>query len=251
MSNEYGLSDLFTKNYIAVFTDGSSFISKDKKYYEASSAIVIVINNIEVCRFGCFHKNGTNSIGEVYAMMLAIDKVEELKRDNPELRDYFTFYVSDSKYVVSSLTEWIFNWVKLNKGRKEWISSSNKPIAYQWIMKYLYDNYISNENWVANNMIIHINGHVSDKAIGPSYRKCIKRNAKKTWNYKKCITMATFKELVRYNHLVDSVAETVRENKSVYFEERNEDSPWVKRKRILPVRNQRFVIKSRNNESRI
>ena len=89
-------------NYIAAFTDGSSYISKDQKYYEASSAVVIIINDKEVCRLGCFHKNGTNSIGEVYALMLAIEKVEELKRDNPELNDYFTFYVSDSRYVVQS-----------------------------------------------------------------------------------------------------------------------------------------------------
>ena len=249
--SDYNLSDLMSRNYIGVFTDGSSYIDKKKEYYEASSAVIIVINNIEVCRLGCFHVNGTNSIGEIYAMMLAIDKVEELKRDNPELRDYFTFYVSDSKYVVSSLTEWIFNWVKINENNKIWKSSSNQPISYQWIMKYLYNNYISDKAWRDKNLILHINGHVNNKSIGAAYKKALKRNSQKTWSYKKCITLNTFKELVSYNHIVDAIAEKIRSEKITYYEEGDENTQWVRRKRILPVRNQRFVIKSRTNESRI
>lgn len=249
--NKNNMTDLMTKNYIAVFTDGSSFIDNKSNYYEASSAIVIVINDVEVCRFGCYHNNGTNSIGEIYAMMMAIERISELKKDNPELRDYFTFYISDSKYVVSSLNEWIFNWVNINKNNDIWISSSKKPVAYQWIMKYLYDKYISDNDWQTNNAIIHINGHIGEKDLQVKYGKALKRNNQTTWKYQKFITLETFKRLVSYNHIVDSLAEKIRINKYFYHEEGNENIQWVIRKRKLPIRNQRVVIKSRENKNKI
>ena len=245
------MKDLLEGKCITVFTDGSSYIDTKNNFYEASSAVVISINNDIVYKFGCYHNNGTNSIGEVYAMMLAIEKVEELKRDNPELRDYFTVYISDSKYVVSSLNEWIHSWAVLNKYNEVWKSSSNKPIAYQWIMKYLYDKYISKHSWQENNLIIHINGHIQSKDIGKYYSKALKRNSKQTWKYQRAITRHTFESLVQGNIIVDRFAEKIRLEKLFYYEERNENTPWVKRKRRIPVRNQRLIIKSRKNESRI
>ena len=245
------MKDLLEGKCITVFTDGSSYIDKKTNFYEASSAIVININSEEVCRFGCYHNNGTNSIGEVYAMMLAIEKVEELKRDNSELKDYFTVYISDSKYVVSSLNEWIHGWAALNKYNEIWKSSSNKPIAYQWIMKYLYEKYISKHSWQENNLIIHINGHIQSKDISKYYSKALKRNSKQTWKHQRAITKHTFESLVQGNHIADHVAEKIRLEKLFYYEERNENSLWVKRKRRIPARNQRWIIKSRKNESRI
>ena len=245
------MKDLLESNHITVFTDGSSYIDKKTDFYEASSAIVININGEEIYRFGCYHNNGTNSIGEVYAMMLAIEKVEELKRDNPNLRDYFTVYISDSKYVVSSLNEWIHGWAALNRYNEVWKSSSNKPIAYQWIMKYLYEKYISKQSWQENNLIIHINGHIQSKDISKYYAKALKRNGKQTWKYQRAITKATFEKLVQGNNIVDRLAEKIRLNKLFYYEERNENTSWVKRKRRVPTRNQRWIIKSRKNESRI
>ena len=174
------MTDLFSSNYIAVFTDGSSFIKNE--YYEASSAVVIVINGEVVCKFGCFHVNGTNSIGEIYAMMLAIERVEELKRDNPELRDYFTFFVSDSKYVVSSLNEWVYNWANKNKTDDIWIGSSGKPVMYQNFIKYLYYNYLIDSEWKKRNLIFHMNGHINQNQIGIKYKKALVRNNKETSN---------------------------------------------------------------------
>ena len=238
-------------NYIAAFTDGSSYISKDQKYYEASSAVVIIINDKEVCRLGCFHKNGTNSIGEVYALMLAIEKVEELKRDNPELNDYFTFYVSDSRYFVQIANECVYTLEKLNRNSDIWKSSSGNPVAYQFVWKYLFEKYFTKQSWLNDNMIIHMNGHITGKKLIESYKKAFKRNSNQTWAKQRAITLDAFKWMVDMNNIVDHLAEMIRTEKLYYFEKGSEDSKWVKRKRNIPTRNQRWIIRSRKNESKI
>lgn len=251
------MSDIFDGNYIAVYTDGSSFISKDKSYYEASSAVVITINGEVVHKLGCFHVNGTNSLGEFYAMMLAIDKVEEIKKDNPELKDYFTIYISDSKYVVSSLNEWVYNWVELANYNYDivWKNSSKQEIAYQFIIKYLYKKYISNKDWQEKNLIFHTNGHINKtnpKEISAYYGKVRKRNSYNMMMHRKFLRLETFKEIVNNNHAVDALAEYIRTNKNIYYEnEGSENIQWLIRKRKNLIRDQRIIIKSRKNLSKI
>lgn len=236
---------LFSKNHIAVFTDGSSFIKGN--YYEASSAVCITINGEEVCRFGCYHINGTNSLGELYAMMLAIDRVEEIKRDNPELQSYDTYYISDSKYVVESLRNWIFNWSRSGKN-SIWKLSNGEPVLYQKFLKYIYYNYISNSKWRSTNYILHTNGHIdctSGKKFIKAYNKAKYRNSK----YIKSdieFTQDDFRIIVCKNSSVDKLADYIRSNKISYFEERNETT-WEIRKRKIPIRKNMIVIKSRKN----
>ena len=239
---------LFDKNYIAAFTDGSSIIKHD--FYEASSSIVIIINGEEICRFGCYHVNGTNSLGEIYAMMLAIERVEEIKRDNPKLKNYETYFISDSKYVVSSLNEWIHNWVRINKHNNDvWVTSSHSPIMYQWIMKYLYFKYMKNNYWTALNKIIHTNGHVNfnnEKDLKKYFKKFMYRNPI-CYN----ATVNEYKYVVEMNNQADRLADKIRSEKLFYYEEREDGLSWEIRRKRIPTRNQRIIIKSRKNESKI
>ena len=247
------MSDIFDGNYIAVFTDGSSFISKDKSYYEASSAVVITINGEIVDKLGCFHTNGTNSLGEFYAMMMAINKVEEIKKDNPELKDYFTIYISDSKYVVSSLNEWVHNWASLANYdyNKVWKNSSKTDIAYQSIIKYLYRKYISDDEWQETNLIFHTNGHINNtnpKELSLYYGKVRKRNSYNMMMHRKFLKLESFNNIVNMNNIADTLAEYIRSNKNIYYEsEGSENVQWLIKRRKNQVRDNRIVIKSRKN----
>ena len=241
---------MFSKNHITVYTDGSSFIKND--FYEASSGCVIFINNIEVCRFGCYHINGTNSLGEMYAMMMAIDRISDIKKDNPELKDYPVYYISDSKYVVESLRNWVFNWSK--QGDTLWKGSSGNPVMYQWIIKYLYSNYIANPKWRNKSIILHTNGHIDinkKKSFIKAYNKAKFRNKDVLSDFGISFSIDDFQSIVNNNNIVDKLAEYVRINKLRYYEKVGSDFEWEIRKRNLQKRNQKIVIKSRKNESKI
>ena len=245
------MSDIFDGNNIVVYTDGSSLINKD--YYEASSAIVITINGKIVDKLGCFHINGTNSLGEFYAMMMAIDKVEEIKNDNPELKDYFTIFVSDSKYVVSSLNEWSDNWAKSANYdySKVWKNSSNSEISHQWIIKYLHKKYISNNEWMKKNIFIHTNGHINGdniKEVSVYYNKVTKRNSYNMMMHRKFLRLESFKTIVNMNSEVDKLAEYIRINKNIYYENEESENKWEIKIRKNQVREKRIVIKSRKNK---
>jgi len=243
---------MFDHNYIVAYTDGSSVIKGD--FYEASSAVIIIINGIKVCEFGCYHVNGTNSLGELYAMMLAIERIEEIKKENPGLKNYSTYFISDSKYVVSSLNEWIFNWARINKYNNGiWLTGSKSPIMYQWIIKYLYFKYISNDEWRNNNLFIHTNGHVNhlnDNEVSRYYKKFCYRNPLLEGNHI-ISTLEEYTDLVKSNGDVDRLADKIRNRKLFYYEEREEDLQWEIRKKRIPVRNQKIIIKSRKNTSKI
>lgn len=241
------VTDLFEHNYIGVFTDGSSLIDKNKSFYEASSGYLIVINDVEVFRGQLYHNNGTNSIGEVYAMFAAIEKVEEIKRMNPELKDWFTFFVSDSQYVINSLTKFILSWKKQGYD-KIWVGSSGDIVKYQKIFKHIQKTYLDNDTWYKTNVFLHIKGHLDKKPkiVPLQHKKFINFNGKRL-NYKqKFVSKESFDKLIRYNSKVDFIADEARLKKIYYKEERLSDEKWEIKENKLPIKNQRVIIRSRN-----
>lgn len=245
MYSNGGPVDLINGNYIAVFTDGSSIIGKNKSYYEASSAYMIVINGEEVHQCQFYHDNGTNSIGEVYAMHQAIEKVEEIKRDNPELKDYFTFYVSDSQYVIKSINVYMKAWRKQGY-EAVWKGSNGKDIAYQNIFKHINKKYFDHQSWYKTNMFIHIKGHLSEKRNHREYfKKFIDFNSLQMSYKRRFCYFDTFEELANYNTKVDELADEARLKKIFYKEKRLSDK-WDIKENLLPKRNQRIIIRSRN-----
>lgn len=245
---DYNKKDILDHNYIGVFTDGSSFIGKNKSSYEAASGYIIVINDIPVFKCGFYHKNGTNSIGEVYAMLAAIEKVEEIKRYNSELKEYFTFYLSDSQYVIRSLNEYILSWKKQGYDNI-WRTSNGELVSYQSIFKYILNTYLDDSEWYKTNVFLHMKGHL-DKANHnkkfDSYKKMLQFNGKKLQYKKRSIKWDSFNNLISYNCNADEIADNCRINKIKYFEKVLGGNTWVIKENPLLKRNQRIVIRSRN-----
>ena len=132
---------------IYIFTDGSSLIHDNK--YEASSAIIAIDEDgNEVLRQGTYHINGTNSLGELYAMLMALkfsNRLNKLKIRN--------CIISDSEYIVKSLTKWIYKWATNN-----WIGSKGEEIKFSDIFKDIYDKYIITRK-ILLSPIYHMTSH--------------------------------------------------------------------------------------------
>lgn len=219
-------------NTITMITDGSSLIKGN--YYESSSSVIIYINDIFAMRLGCFHMNGTNSLGELYAFILGLDRISDIIYNNPELKDSKISIISDSEYVVNSLTVWYKSWIK--KGIDSyWISSSGKPVMYQDKIRYLLKNYILEKDID----IYHMRGHVNQKVdFNKAYKKfCNKYNTR--------INEEDFSKMVDLNNQADRLAEYIRINKFDYYEELGE-TEWVKSQRKNQIRNGSIVVKGRN-----
>lgn len=225
-------------NLIILSVDGSSLI-KNKKY-ESSSACSIYINNEHVCDFGVYHKNGTISLGELYSMVLGLDRLSEIISDNdPLLNDSDILIVSDSEYVVKSLNSYIYSWIKQGFDNI-WKSSKGDDIAYQELFKYIYKTYHNGNIYNIKSIpvsIYHISGHITN------YNKSIydKFNIKNKSN----ISKELFENFIKYNNHSDELANEIRLNKNIYFEKRG-NTKWLKKEKRMNTRNGKIVILPRN-----
>lgn len=220
-------------NNILVFTDGSSLIRKG--HYESSSAGSIYINHNHICEFGSYNYDSTNSFGELYAIVMAFDKLSDIIYNNPELNKYQIFIISDSEYVVKSLNIYLKSWIKQGMNNN-WINSKNKPVAYQSIFKYIYRNYFNityNVNGIKVN-IVHINSHI--KNVDKSYNK-----------FNLNITKEEFIKISKYNDYVDKLANYIRNKKEIYYE--RSYVKWLKTKKINMV-NGKIIISPRKKRER-
>jgi ribonuclease HI len=197
---------------INIFTDGSSLIRHNK--YESSSGSIILIDGISVIELGMYHENGTNSIGEIYAIVQALDRLTYIINQNPQLHDSEINIYSDSEYVINSINKWIYGWMKQGFNNF-WYGASGKPVMYQNIFKYIYSTYISKDrDKLIGNQIkfYHMRGHVNEKVkIDTAYNSFNSKNS--------CsISLEEFKYLVSKNHDVDKLCESVRLGKLLYYE---------------------------------
>ena len=121
-------------NLIILTTDGSSYIKGNN--YESSSACSIHINGNHVCDIGIYHKDGTNSLGELYAVVLGLDRLKEIIYENYDLENSQIILLSDSDYVVKSLNTYIYSWSKAGM-KNVWKTSKGEDVAYQYLFKYM------------------------------------------------------------------------------------------------------------------
>lgn len=219
---------------IEIYTDGSSLIKGN--YYEASSGVMIYIDGVKTLSIGTFHIDGTNSTGEVYATMLALDRIHDIIKDNPLLSDATINIYADSEYVVNSLTDWMWNWAK-NKVDAKWVSSSGKVVMYQSIFRRIYKRYMNNKDF--NKIkVFHIRGHIGEK-VKPekAYDYFIKKN-------KVNILMNDFMIHSKRNSVVDEIADIARSSKK--YKEIIHDNTYTIYERDNVIRDGNFVIQSRN-----
>lgn len=236
-------------NLIILATDGSSVINKKNNEYQSSSSCSIYINDERVCDLGVFHYDGTNSLGELYAIVLGLDRLYEIIDENKSLlSDSYIIILSDSNYVVKSLNEYINSWIKQG-GDKTWKNSKGNEVAHQSLFKYLYNNYYNGNNYCIENIpikICHIPGHIKlnndSESFSFLYKTFIKRN-------KLDINKNTFCKFIYYNNYADKLAEKIRLEKIIYYEKKG-DSKWLKKEKKINTRNGRILILPRKSRKR-
>lgn len=120
-------NNIIKKKIYYIYVDGACSLKKNNGgigvYCEHLNLdISLCINNL-------FDKK-TNSISELYAVKHALNILNDLNLSN----NNGYIILSDSRYVVESLTNWIHNWKKNN-----WLRADKKPILHKDLIIEIYD----------------------------------------------------------------------------------------------------------------
>lgn len=120
-------NNIIEKKIYYIYVDGACSLKKNNGgigvYCEQLNL------NISLCINNLFDKK-TNSISELYAVKHALNILNGLNLSNDD--NYII--LSDSKYVVESLTNWIHKWKKNN-----WLRADKKPILHKDLISEIYD----------------------------------------------------------------------------------------------------------------
>ena len=227
---------------IQIYIDGSSLIKNND--YESSTGVIFYDNDKEIARFGQYHKDGTNSKGEVYGMKIALEMIHKLYDSDDNLKNQKIIIISDSEYVVKSVKSWIYNWVK-----NGWKTAKGSDISFKSEFMEMYDKYLNRNIKNKNIKIWHINSHVKD--ITKARRKFQLVNSIDLDN-------TEFKKYVSRNDEVDKFANYIRLNKIESYDETNKllkyfqgsDDTWEIRRneeRNLIVLHRRNIKQDQNS----
>ena len=113
------------KNTIQIYTDGAARDNPGPAGY----GIVFVIDG-KTFELGGTSPHATNNVMELTA---PIEALKYLK-SNMSKMPFDIEIISDSKYVILGITEWIFNWQKNN-----WRNAANKPVVNRELWEELYE----------------------------------------------------------------------------------------------------------------
>lgn len=119
------------KNIVKVYTDGAARGNPGR----AGWGVVIInyelgITNSKIIELGGRSDHATNNQMELTAPIEALKYLRKI----PARQDLAVEIVSDSKYVILGITEWIFNWQKNN-----WRNAAKKPVLNQELWEELYE----------------------------------------------------------------------------------------------------------------
>lgn len=130
------------KEVIKIYTDGAAKGNPGK----AGWAAVFVFKN-KIFEIGGGINHATNNQMELTAPIEALKYIKKHKI-NASLE-----IISDSKYVILGITEWIFNWRKNN-----WRNAAKKPVLNRKLWEELSELAVNlKPKW------IHVKGHNEDK----------------------------------------------------------------------------------------
>ena len=134
------------KNEIKVYTDGAAKGNPGKAGW---GAVFLIGKNVIEIGGGSAH--ATNNIMELTA---PIEALKYLKQRNTQATPVYDIeIVSDSKYVILGITEWINNWQKNN-----WRNANKKPVLNRELWEKLFE--LTQElkpKWT------YVEGHTGDK----------------------------------------------------------------------------------------
>ncbi len=117
-----------TVKQIKVYTDGAA---KGNPGPAGWGAIIMVLNppaGWRVSEIGGRKDHATNNQMELTAPIEALKYIKNNLRDSGDVE-----IVSDSKYVILGITEWIFGWQKNN-----WRNAAKKPVMNKELWEELY-----------------------------------------------------------------------------------------------------------------
>ncbi|OGI74818.1 ribonuclease HI [Candidatus Nomurabacteria bacterium RIFCSPHIGHO2_01_FULL_43_16] len=122
-----------TKDKIIIYTDGAA---KGNPGRAGWAAVILRKQNNggqgRVHEIGRYIKHATNNQMELTA---PIEALKYLKRKNTQATPVYNIeIVSDSKYVILGITEWIENWMKNN-----WRNAAKKPVLNRKLWEELYE----------------------------------------------------------------------------------------------------------------
>lgn len=111
-------------NVIKIYTDGAAKGNPGR----AGWAAVFIVNS-KIFEIGGSTEHATNNQMELTAPIKAM---KYIKDKFPYVRH--VEIISDSKYVILGITEWIFNWQKNN-----WRNANRKPVFNRELWEKLYE----------------------------------------------------------------------------------------------------------------
>ena len=118
------------QNKITIYTDGAA-----KGNPGRAGWAFVVLNNEKIFEMGGGLEHATNNQMELTA---PIEALKYLARQGLAERMSKTVFdieiISDSKYVILGITEWIFNWQKNN-----WHNAAKKPVLNRELWEELYE----------------------------------------------------------------------------------------------------------------
>jgi len=135
------------KNEIIVYTDGSSLGNPGNGGWG-----IIFLTDKKAFEMAGSQKNVTNNQMELEAMYKAFELMTERN-----IAGYEVNIFSDSKYVITGLTEWIYNWKK-----NGWKTASKKDVLNKnyWIDISSMMEILENQN---NISFFHVKAHNGEK----------------------------------------------------------------------------------------
>ena len=121
------------KKEIIIYTDGSSLGNPGNGGWG-----VIFLANKKEKEIGGYMKDVTNNQMELLALLRALEILAERKVENYKITIF-----SDSKYVLTGITDWINNWKKNN-----WKTANKKPVKNQELWQKIDDlkKFLETEN---------------------------------------------------------------------------------------------------------
>jgi ribonuclease HI len=137
-----------TKNEAKIYTDGAAKGNPGKAGWGA-----IIIMGDKIFEIGGNKDHATNNQMELTAPIEALKYLKSKMSKTVFDIDFDIEIVSDSKYVILGITEWIFNWQKNN-----WRNAAKKPVLNRelWEKLYLLTEELK-PKWV------YVKGHNGDK----------------------------------------------------------------------------------------
>lgn len=116
------------KDKIKIYTDGAARGNPGNAGWGA-----ILLVGDKVFEIGGRSDHATNNQMELTAPIKALKYLKRFQNARQGLAENNIEIVSDSKYVVFGITEWIFNWQKNN-----WCNAARKPVLNRELWEELY-----------------------------------------------------------------------------------------------------------------